>query len=171
MTVKIIPYHYRSPLMQEAVRIYVQVWHRDPEDSLVFFRKYAQMEHFHGFVAQLDGNIVGMAFGTESKDGQWWHDKVAAQIGAKHPTLQDAWVLTELAVLPPYRNYKIGSLLHDHVLAAQPFPNVLLSTQVSNTGAQRFYERHGWDVLHPGFLFNRGSEPYAILHKYIDDER
>jgi ribosomal protein S18 acetylase RimI-like enzyme len=170
MTLEIIPYHYRSPLLQEAVRIYVHVWQRDAEDSLVFFREYAQLAHFYGFVARLNGKVVGMAFGTASQAGQWWHDKVAAQIGVHHAALQNAWVLTELAVLPAYRNYTIGTRLHDQLLQTQPFPNVLLSTQVSNTGAQRFYERHGWHILHPGFMFNRGNEAYTIMHKLLNND-
>jgi ribosomal protein S18 acetylase RimI-like enzyme len=171
MAVEIIPYHYRSHLLQDAVRIYVETWKRNREESLVFFRNYAQLEHFYGFVARVDEHVVGVAFGVESKEGRWWHDKVAEQIGADHPALQEAWVLTELAVLPNYRNQQIGTLLHDHILDEQPCPNVLLSTQVSNTGARRFYERHGWDTLHAGFPFHRGHEPYVIMHKLIDYER
>jgi len=170
MSVKIIPYHYRSPLLQEAVRIYTTVWERDKEDSFFFFRKFAQYSHFYGFVAQVDERVVGMTFGTTSLPGQWWHDKVAAQVGADHPALHHAWVLTELAVLAAYRNQQIGAMLLDHVLDVQPFPNVLLSTQASNSKAQRFYERHGWRYLHPGFAFNRGHEPYVIMHKALSDK-
>jgi ribosomal protein S18 acetylase RimI-like enzyme len=171
MAVEIVPYHYRSPLLQDAVRIYVDTWQRNREESLVFFRNYAQLEHFYGFVAKIDRKVVGVAFGVESKTGRWWHDKVATQVGADHPALQDAWVLTELAVLADYRNQQIGKLLHDHVLDVQPFPNVLLSTQVSNTGARRFYEKHGWNTLHTGFSFHRGHEPYVIMHKSVEHER
>ncbi|MDQ7026896.1 MAG: GNAT family N-acetyltransferase [Anaerolineae bacterium] len=167
MAVKIIPYHYRSPLLQEAVRVYIDVWQRNKEESLVFFRNYAQLPYFYGFVAQQNKKIVGTAFGVQSKTGQWWHDKVAAQVGANHPTLQESWVLTELAVLDAYRNQQIGALLHDHVLNVQPFPNVLLSTQVSNIGAQRFYQQHGWQIIHAGFAFTRGHEPYVIMHKSV----
>lgn len=171
MTIEIIPYHYRSPLLQEAVRVYVDVWQRNKEESLVFFRNYAQLAHFYGFVAQYEKKTVGAVFGVQSKVGQWWHDKVAAQIGDKHPALQDSWVLTELAVLDAYRNQQIGALLHNHILDVQPFSNVLLSTQVSNIGAQRFYKQHDWNILHPGFAFNRGHEPYVIMYKAIAHDR
>lgn len=167
MALKIVPFTYRSSLFLEAVRVYVKVWHRDGDDSIAFFRKYTQFPYYYGYVAQIRQKVVGMTFGTQSLPGQWWHDKVAAEVGKDHPALQNAWVLTELAVLKAYRNYSIGALLLDHVLEAQPFPNALLSTQVSNTDAQRFYIRHGWRMLHSGFSFNRGNEPYVIMHKVM----
>ncbi len=154
-------------ILREAVRIYATVWQRDTEDSFVFFRSSLDLPEYVGYAALLQDRVVGFAWGTASLPGQWWHDKVAQRVNPAHPALQNAWVLTELAVLAPYRNQNIGGLLHDRVLAEQPFPNALLSTQVSNIGARRFYERRGWRYLHRGFSFQRGNQAYAILYKSL----
>lgn len=162
-TLKLHAFDAASPLLHHAVDIYAQVWERSVEDSLLFLRKHTRQKYFKGFVACVDETPVGMVFGTISQTGQWWHDKVAMHVGRHHPALQQAWMLTELAVLPAYRNRAIGGKLHDAVVQAQPLPNMLLSTQQSNTGAQRFYERRGWQMLHTGFAFSRYSEKYVIM--------
>lgn len=160
---ELVPFDYQSDLFYDAVRVYTRVWGRNVEDSMMFFRKYTRMPHFHGVVAQVRDHVVGMAFGTASRKGQWWHDKVAAYVGRTHPALQQAWVLTELAVLPSYQDRGIGSRLLAYITQAHPLPHLLLSTQVANVGARRFYERHGWYYLHRGFAFQDGHEPYVIM--------
>lgn len=165
VSVELIPFHYHSPLLYEAVQIYCAVWQRDKDESVMFFQRYTRMTDFIGYIARMGNRYIGMVFGTLSETGQWWHDKVTAQLGSKHPALQDAWVLTELAVLAPYRNAGIGGILHDRIIAEQPHRNVLLSTQVDNIAAKRFYYRRGWTLLHAGFAFQRGCDPYCIMHR------
>lgn len=171
MSIEFIPFNYQSSLLYDAVNVYCQVWGRKKEDSLMFFRKYVRYSHFIGYVASHKGNIIGMGFGTISEKGQWWHDKVVEQVGKNNLALKDAWVLTELAVLQEYRNQQIGITLHNRVIEAQPFRNILLSTQANNFGAKRFYERHGWRYLHKGFSFHRSRPKYCIMHKVVNHER
>lgn len=166
MSIELRPLHPRSWLLQEAVRVYCTVWERAAPASLAFFRAQARLPLFLGCIALDNGRGVGFAFGTASLPGQWWHDTVAEHVGAQHPALQEAWVLTEIAVLAAYRGRGLGAVLHDTVLRRQPLPNVLLSTQQSNRRAQRFYARHGWSLLHPGFSFHEGRPPYVIMHRY-----
>jgi hypothetical protein len=165
MEIELIGFNYRSSLLYEALRIYCTVWGRDKEESLSFFRKYARMPDFLGYVASLENTIIGMGFGTASQTGQWWHDKVAEKVGANHPALQDAWVLTELAVLREYRQRNIGSIIHSRLMKEIKYSNALLSTQVDNLGAKRFYEQRGWTYLHKGFAFQEGRPLYCIMHK------
>ena len=165
MDIKIVPYDCQSMYFYDALRIYCIVWGREHDDSLIFFRNYGRLPDFRGYVALVHNHAVGFAFGTRSENGQWWHDKVAQHVGQGHRALQEAWVLTEIAVLSEYRNSALGGMLHDAVINAQPFPNVLLSTQVNNVGARRFYEQRGWSYLHKGFVFNRGSQPYVVMHR------
>lgn len=165
MRFELIPFNYHSSLLHDAVSVYCTVWGRDKEDSTVFFRKYARMTDFVGYVATVESKVVGTAFGTISQVGQWWHDKVAKKIGRNHPALKSAWVLTELAVLQAYRKHHIGSHLHDCVLSEQPYPNVLLSTQEDNLIARHFYEKRDWTYLHKGFSFQKGRPHYCIMHK------
>jgi len=170
MNFELQPFDYHSPLLHDAVDVYCKVWERDTENSTIFFRKYARIADFVGYVATVENQVIGTAFGTRSQAGQWWHDKVARQVGRKHKALKNAWVLTELAVLAPYRKHNIGSALHDRVLAEQPYPNILLSTQVDNMVARRFYEKRNWTYLHRGFSFQKNRPPYCIMYKDMAHE-
>jgi ribosomal protein S18 acetylase RimI-like enzyme len=169
-SIKLEAFDGTSPGLHEAVDIYVQVWQRNPEASLLFFRKNTRLEHFRGYLARVRGRAVGMVFGTISEPGQWWHDNVTLHLGTAHPALQNAWVLSELAVLEPYQGNGIGSRLHDAIVAAQPADNMLLSTQKANQNARRFYENRGWSYLHNGFSFNPNRPHYVIMHKHVQPQ-
>lgn len=165
--VDILPFSAGSALLDRAARVYAITWNRDYEDSRQFFLKYAEYPFFYGLIAVVDNRVVGAAFGVQTLPGHWWHDRVARRVGTHHPALQQAWVLVELAVVPGYRNRQTGSLLHDQIMQIQPFPNLLLSTQVANFGARRFYERHAWRTLHPGFAFHPGNPDYVVMHRRV----
>lgn len=150
-------------LFGDAMRLYAQTWPDDPGVISDFFARYARLPDYHGLAA-LDGQLlVGFGFGARSESGQWWHDRVAERVGADHPALQDAWGLVDLAVASEHRGRGIGSALMETLLAAQPCPRALLSTEAANTGAQRLYLRYGWRVLHPGFAFNPGDKLYMVM--------
>lgn len=166
-SVRLIPFGHASDWLYEAAMIYAAVWGRNTSDSLLFFRHHADYSDYRGVIALLGTVPVGFAFGTRSESGQWWHDKVCERVGSQHPALQNAWVLTELGVLDGYRNRHIGGMLHDRMLQLQPASNVLLSTQVDNDGARRFYERRGWQYLHHGFQFQPGRPAYVIMHHTV----
>lgn len=110
-----------------------------------------------------DGRAVGMGFGVDALLGNWWVDIVAGALGRRHPALQDAWTLVELAVRPAYRGRGVGTGLHDALWAAHNRPRAVLSTQIDNEGARRLYERLGWRLLHPGLLFPGNPVPYVIM--------
>lgn len=171
MNVNFQAFDAKSPYFRDAVDVYCTVWHRNYDDSAVFFKRYTQMPDFIGYVAIVESRVVGIAFGTASQFGQWWHDKVAQQVGQSHPALHNTWVLTELAVLNRFRKHQIGSRLHDLVLSEQPYPNVILSTQVDNMTARKFYEKRQWQYLHHGFSFQSGRQPYCIMHKVMTHDR
>lgn len=161
------PFRSKSQYMREAIQIYAEVWQQDAYDSGYRLRQYLQFPCFYGCLAQVNGQTMGMGFGTASVRGMWWHDRVAYQVGAQHPALQDAWLLTELAVLESQRGMGIGAVLLKYLTDAQPRNNLLLSTQSDNHAAIRFYQRHGWSILHPGFAFHRHGKSYAILSRSL----
>jgi GNAT superfamily N-acetyltransferase len=165
--IQIQPFDVQSPYLKRAAHVYVQTWKRGEDWALGFFSRQACAPGFVGYVALVDGDVVGMGFGSHSLPGQWWHDKVAARVGAGHPALQAAWVLVELAVLDSWRGMGIGGILHDRLLQAQPCPRTLLSTQVDNARARHMYEQRGWLYLHPGFAFEPGNPPYLVMHKEL----
>jgi GNAT superfamily N-acetyltransferase len=152
-------------LIDEAVRLYLASWGGEFDSVKNFIAHYAEKQDFYGYLAY-DGNYaVACTFGSRSAVGEWWHDAVAAHVGKENPAIQDAWALVELDVLPDYRSQAIGARLHDTVLSYVTQPNLLLSTQVTNLGAQRFYERRGWSILHPGFVFRDGQQRFLVMHK------
>lgn len=167
MNIELLPLATDSAYLEDAVAIYAEYIGDAPHHHSAFFHSHTKRAGYCGFVARVDERIVGVAFGSCSVVGQWWHDKVAQHVGKLHPALQEAWVLTQLNVLAAYRNQHIGTMLHNQILTKQPSRNVLLSTPVANVAAHRFYKRHGWHVLHGGFSFLAGDEPYAIFHKII----
>jgi ribosomal protein S18 acetylase RimI-like enzyme len=162
-----------APTFDDAVRLYLATWPGEQEEEIRgFFTRYAALPDYHGFVALRDGGAaVSFGFGARSLPGNWWHDKVAAQVGAEHAALRDAWVLVDLATAPAERGHGVGGALLAALLAAQPCARALLSTQVSNTGARRLYERHGWSELHPGFVFKPGDEPFVVMRRELGEER
>lgn len=165
--IQLRPFDPESDELDAAMRVHATVWERNVKQTLRFYLSNAEARDYHGRVAFIGQEAVGMGFGTRSEKGQWWHDQVAEQVGAGHPALQDAWVLVELAVLRAYRRRGVGRLLVDALLEAQPCTNALLSTLVTNQSAVRFYERYGWRILHPGFSFLRGDPAYLIMHRRL----
>jgi len=156
-----------APWFVEAVRLYCAIWPDNESEMTAFFTRYSQMLDYRGLVALRNGRLAGFGFGVRSLPGNWWHDKVAEQVGPEHPALQDAWCLVDLAVAPEARGRGIGSALMETLLASQPCPRALLSTEVSNATARRLYERRGWTYLHRGFAFVPGNPPYAILRREL----
>lgn len=168
MRIKFLPLNLDSIYLKKAVAIYHEYIPGDMRYQSEFFTSHMEHEGYFGLVAQVEEEIVGVVFGSNSLEGQWWHSKVAAHVGKDHVALQNAWILTQLNVLSAYRNRGIGKLLHDKIIATQTRPRLLLSTPVSNKGAQRFYRRYGWDYLHKGFPFFEGDEHYAIMCKELN---
>ena len=165
-----------TPRFADAVRLYLTLWPGDTPTITDFMTRYAALPAYHGLVALYDGEggpqgateaFAGFGFGARSLPGSWWHERVASQVGADHPALQDAWGLVDLAIAPEHRDKGLGGALMETLLAAQPCPRALLSTEVSNAGARRLYERHGWSYLHPGFAFNPGDQAYAVMRREL----
>lgn len=169
MSVKLLPLNLDSPHIEAAVAVYHEYTPGNIRYQTQFFMNHMERLGYKGFMAQSEDKIVGVVFGSCTLAGQWWHDIVAAHVGEDNPALKEAWVFTQLNVLEAYRNRGIGKLLHDKIVTAQAYPNLLLSTPVTNKAAQRFYQRYGWDFLHTGFEFFEGDERYAIMHKELKD--
>ena len=162
------PFDASSPYFNEVVRIYVETFGGEEDAIRAFIARYAStLPDWRGYIALSGAHVAGMGFGTRSLPGQWWHDRVAAEIGAAHPALQDAWVLVDLEVRSAYQNRGIGATLLDTLLTSQPCPRALLSTEVANAGARRLYERNGWRYLHPGFVFTPGQQPFVVMGREI----
>jgi ribosomal protein S18 acetylase RimI-like enzyme len=161
------PFEAGSDWFEPAVRVYTTAYNAPRQSTLEFFTEQAQRPDFRGIVTVADDQqVIGAGFGTRSEPGQWWHDAVSEQVGVDHPALQDAWVLVEIVLLADYRGHGIGGQLLDSLLRAQPCSRVVLSVVAGNTLARSFYERRGWNYLHPGIVFGN-QKTYAIMHKEL----
>lgn len=165
--VRVEPVAPGTAAFAEYVATFQDVFPQDAAAAWEFLTRYAGYANFRGMIARVRGECVGMAFGVDAFRGNWWVERVLAQVGEGHPAMRDAFCLVDLGVRELWRNLGIGQLLHDAVLAAQPRLRAVLSTQVANVGAQRFYLRYGWRIIHPGFQFSAGQEPYCVLAREV----
>jgi len=121
------------------------------------------------FLGALDESrlLAGFVYGYCGEAGQWWRDRVAAELG---PAGTRRWLppghfeLTELHVRPEGRRRGIGGALHDAVLDGLAAPTSVLSTQTDNEPALRLYERRGWQVIVPELDFGSGR-PFVVMGK------
>lgn len=157
-----------TPRIDDAVSVYSEVFRSDGEPSRQLVMEAVQRKDFAGRLAVVDGAAVAMGYGAASKVGHWWYDGIAEALGSDHPALQSAWNLMELAVLPSFRHRGIATALVDNLLAAQPYPRVLLSVIVHNAPARTFYENRGWRYLHPDLTFTATpNRRYAIMGREL----
>lgn len=85
MTVDLLPLNSKSPYFIDAVNIYNEYIPGEMEYQEHFFRSHMRRPGYVGLLAQIDDKIVGVAFGSESLPGQWWHERVASHVGREHP--------------------------------------------------------------------------------------
>ncbi|HEX2864845.1 MAG TPA: GNAT family N-acetyltransferase [Deinococcales bacterium] len=148
--------------LDEAVSVYARTWDRDEYAARLHFERHRLYPMWRGLLARKDRRAIGFVYGNQSLPGQWWHDVVSRHLRDRE-VLRDAWVLSELAVAPGHRDHGLGGWLHDEVLSGLPFRHAVLSTQLSNAGAQRFYHRRGWRTVVPEIRFSVFDEPFTIL--------
>lgn len=138
------------------------VWPEVPLDEML--ARHAERDGFR-LVAEHDeqGNLAGIAYGYHGAPGQWWHDHVAAAMGAED---RARWLapghfeLVELAVRPDLRRRGLGARLHDAVLEGER--TAVLSTQLNNEPALSLYRLRGWQIVVPEIDFGR-RELFCVL--------
>ncbi|MDX1663122.1 MAG: GNAT family N-acetyltransferase [Candidatus Promineifilaceae bacterium] len=109
--------------------------------------------------------LVGFGYGYTCREGQWWHDQVAAAMPpARYQRwLEDAFEIAELAVLPAMQGRGIGGHLHDTLLAERPHRTAVLSTLQEETRGLHLYRSRGWRTLLENFSFSGVRKPYRIM--------
>jgi ribosomal protein S18 acetylase RimI-like enzyme len=158
------------PTFVAAVEVYSATFGLDNEYQRANIARHATNPGFLGLVAFFGGQAAAMAYGHSLAAGQWWHDKVAAQLDDQHHDLQhlqDAFLLVELGVAPPFQGFGIGSATLDTLLRQVKPPRAVLSTALSNSIALRFYQKHGWSTLVESISFASGQEDYVVLYKEL----
>ncbi|MBB6098521.1 GNAT superfamily N-acetyltransferase [Deinobacterium chartae] len=171
LPLRLEPFGPEHPRYLEGIAVYARTWGRDCETARAYFDSFAlspvQYPGWLGLLALEGETVVGVGFGTRSQRGQWWYDAVEARLGPGHWALRNAWVLTELAVRAESRRFGVGEQLLTALLERQPCPRALLSTQQTNLAAQRFYLRHGWQLLARDLRFCGGHTPFVIMGREL----
>jgi ribosomal protein S18 acetylase RimI-like enzyme len=122
----------------------------DKQNAIKNIQKHARYEGFKGVKARdRDGNIVGFAYGYTSLPGQFYREKVEAQLSVEqiNTWLGDCFEFVELAVSPAFRRLGIANTLHDVLLNGVNHRTALLTTGIDNSPAISFYEKKGWEAI------------------------
>jgi len=150
--------------MVDAVKVHTKVSHKGWAGSYHFFKRAEEAPAFRGLVALVENKVVGTGFGyrIRAQFGNWWYEKVAEQLGADNPLLQDAWQLVTLDILEEYRDMNVATALHNALLQSQPCSKVVLSIEADNRAGRKFYEQMGWQYAHPNLIL-KANEPHHVL--------
>jgi ribosomal protein S18 acetylase RimI-like enzyme len=163
----------------ELQEVYAATFTRPPYNETVseaarfsaMLSQHAAREGFCCFVArqQSDGRIVGMAYGYSCQPGQWWHDQIARALtpDSARRWLDGSFELAELAVVPAAQGQRLGSRLHDTLLASLSQRTAVLSTIQAETVAMQLYRKRGWLTLCSGFAFPNSHRRYVIMGRRL----
>jgi ribosomal protein S18 acetylase RimI-like enzyme len=120
---------------------------------------------FGAFDTQRD-RLVGFSYGYSSQPGLWWREQVEPALTPEQRSywLADAFELAELHVHPSAQGHKLGSALHDQLIAAAHHRTALLSVMHRSQRARQLYTRRGWQTLVHELRFSTDpATPFSIL--------
>lgn len=103
---------------------------------------YTKTPDFDLVTGQLDGRVVGYAFGSPS-DGAVHQDSVHLVFPELEPA-GPVYLFREFAVHTDVHRRGIGTLIHDELLSHRPEKAALLLVRQDNVPAQAAYARWGW---------------------------
>lgn len=130
-------------------------------------RRHAGYGGFLAFGAfNLRNRLVGFSYGYSSQPGLWWREQVAAPLTAseREEWFSDAFELAELHVHPSAQGNRLGSELHDRLIAAQPHRTAPLSVMHRSERARQLYASRGWECLIAELRFpTEPQTPFSLL--------
>ena len=107
--------------------------------------------------------LVGFSYGYTSQPGLWWREQIAAPLSEaeRGDWLADAFELAELHVHPSAQGNRLGSGLHDQLIASQTHRTALLSVMHRSHRARQLYFSRGWEMLVEDLRFS--TEPQTAF--------
>jgi ribosomal protein S18 acetylase RimI-like enzyme len=112
-----------------------------------------------------DGRLVGFVYGMPNDRTQWWSTVVAPYLrsNGQDGWLDDAFVITELHVLPGYQNRGIGRALITTLTDTVQQPRSILSAIDTDSPARALYRSLGYMDLARRVQFPSAPRPYAVM--------
>lgn len=133
-------------------------------DTLRRHAAYIGFTAFGAFNARR--RLVGFSYGYSSQPGLWWREQVAAPLSPsqRQEWFADAFELAELHVHPSAQGNRLGSELHDRLIASQPHRTALLSVMHRSERARQLYDSRGWECLIAELRFpTEPQTPFSLL--------
>jgi ribosomal protein S18 acetylase RimI-like enzyme len=133
-------------------------------DTLRRHAGYAGFIAFGAFDAK--ARLVGFSYGYSSQPGLWWREQVAAPLSPaqREEWFSDAFELAERHVHPSAQGLRLGSQLHDHLVAAPSHRTALLSVMHRSLRARQLYTSRGWQCLIEELRFpTEPQTPFSLL--------
>ncbi|NJQ02244.1 GNAT family N-acetyltransferase [Streptomyces zingiberis] len=112
-----------------------------------------------------DGRLVGFTYGMPGDRSHWWSTVVEPYLRreGRDAWLDDAFVVTELHVLPSHQKRGIGRRLITELTDAAAEPRSLLSAIDTDSPARALYRSLGYRDLARPVYFPSAASPYAVM--------
>ncbi|MCL2730570.1 MAG: GNAT family N-acetyltransferase [Actinomycetia bacterium] len=155
--------------VDEALAVQAVAFGLGPEE--VAIRRQIVLRHLgvpgaRAFGAQTeDGRLVGFVYGLPNDRTHWWSSVVQPYLrrtGNDH-WLDDAFVITELHVLPDFQGRGIGRRLITEITDTATEPRSILSAIDGESPARHLYRHLGYRDLARPVHFPSASRPYAVM--------
>ena len=140
---------HAAELQELHAEVYAEPPYGRGEDAAVFPGRFRVQCRQPGFVlaeARHGGYLVGYAAGMPLRlSTSWWRNLTAQlpdEVTTEHPGR--TFALTDLLVRASWRRQRIGSELHELILAGRPEERATLTVLPAATPAQRAFRSWGW---------------------------
>lgn len=155
--------------VDEALAVQAVAFGLGPEE--VAIRRQIVLRHLAGRGARAltartgSGRMVGFVYGLPNDRAHWWSSVVQPYLRREgnDDWLDDAFVITELHVLPDYQGRGIGRRLITEITDAATEPRSILSAIDGETPARRLYHALGYRDLARPVHFPSAARPYAVM--------
>ncbi|MBD0329249.1 MAG: GNAT family N-acetyltransferase [Thermoleophilia bacterium] len=158
----------------DVVAIYETVWARAGSGQRDVSARRATCPDFVCAAALEDERLLGFAYGSAGRPGEWWHERVApaASAAARGEWFADYFVIAEVAVLPEAQGRGLGRRLMEELLAApevRRHPVALLMVDDANERARALYRSLGFEDGVREFRFTPDGDTKRVMGRRLRD--
>ncbi|MBP1949676.1 N-acetyltransferase [Virgibacillus litoralis] len=172
----IIPFDKKNEDLHSIAALYCKTFIGNTYTSLDFesavenINKHTSYNGFRGLMAKdKSGTLIGFTYGYTSLPGQFYREKLAAQLTDKQQIewLNNCFEFVELAVENKVKRMGIGGKLHDRLLSEINHDTSVLTTSPENNPAINLYISKGWEVIKENAAVISMGDVQVIMGKKI----